>query len=144
MNLAVEQFKGANTRYYPYFIVMIDKRTGEDGSVLLVQQDPDYPPQQELRITAQSLSTFLSICDIGHTTIEGVLANDKPDEDDLWVHDVPFDHSEEYVQSNKFEAVGLSTVTVGGGGVETEWFGAVPGRVLVMGGEYEGVRKSVA
>ncbi len=142
MDLAVEKFKGPDTGYYPYFIVMIDKRTAEDGSVLLVQRDPQYPPQWELRITPSSLSTFLSICDIGHTTIEGVLLNDNPDYEESWVHDVPFDHSEECGQQNRFEAVGLNQVRVGE--VTTEWFGAVPARVLVMGGEYEGVRKNVA
>jgi len=142
LSLATTEFAATDNKYYPYFIVLIDERTAQDGSVLLVQRDPWYPPQWELRITPRSLATFFSVADIGHTTIEGVLINDKPDDDDQWVHDVPFDFSIENAHENSRQAVGFSKLKVGG--EETEWFGAVPASVLVLSGEYEGERKRIA
>ncbi|KAL7900256.1 hypothetical protein HDV63DRAFT_416268 [Trichoderma sp. SZMC 28014] len=154
LKIAVAKFKSADCEYYPYFVILIDDRTTQDGTVLLGQQDPWYSPRWTLRITPRSLSCFLSVADIGHTTIEGVLANDKPEDDDLWAHDVPFDYSVENKHQNERHLVSLSqdedrhqnaerisrvTVDV----LTIQWYGEVPESVLVLRGVYEGKREAV-
>jgi hypothetical protein len=153
--MAATKFKTADCEYYPYFVILIDDRTTQDGTVLLGQQDPWYPPRWTLRITPRSLSCFLSVADIGHTTIEGVVANDKPEGDDLWVHDVPFDHSVANKHRNERHLVSvsqhedkrqnaerISRVTVSG--LTIEWYGEVPESVLVLSGVYDGKRELCA
>ncbi|KAM0255175.1 hypothetical protein ACHAQJ_006018 [Trichoderma viride] len=148
LEIATTKFKTADCEYYPYFVILLDDRTTEDGTVLLGQQDPWYPPLWTLRITPRSLATFLSIADIGHTTIQGVLMNDKPVGDDLWVHDVPFDYTVENKHQNARHlvslsqdenrhqnAVGISRVTVSG--LAIQWYGEVPESVLVLSGGRE-------
>lgn len=136
-------------------MILIDDRTTQDGTVLLGQQDPWYPPLQTLRITPRSLAIFLNVADIGHTTIQKVLINNKPDDDDLWAHDVPFDYAvankhknarhlvspsqDENVHQN---AASISRVTVNG--LEIQWYGEVPESVLVLSGVYDGKREVCA
>jgi hypothetical protein len=152
LRIATAKFKTADNEYYPYFVVLIDDRTTQDGTVLLGQQDPWWPPIWTLRITPRSLSCFLSIADIGHTTIRSVLDNDKPEDDDSWVHDVPFDYSAANKHRNmrhlvrlsqdenrQQNAVGFSSVTVEG--LTIQWYGEVPESVLVLSGVYDGKRK---
>lgn len=155
LKIAATKFKSADCEYYPYFVILIDDRTTQDGTVLLGQQDPWYPPRWTLRITPRSLSCFLSVADIGHTTIKGVLANDKPEDDDLWAHDVPFDYNVENKHQNERHLVSLSQdednhqnaerirrVTVNG--LTIQWYGEVPESVLVLSGEYDGKREVCA
>ncbi|KAM0457314.1 hypothetical protein ACHAO4_003112 [Trichoderma viride] len=155
LKIATTKFKPADCAYYPYFVILIDDRTTEDGTVLLGQQDPWYPPVWTLRITPRSLSLFLSCADIGHITIQGVLVNDKPEDDDLWVHDVPFDYEVENKHRNARHLVSLSQdedrhqnaerisrVTVNG--LTIQWYGEVPETVLVLSGVYDGKRKVCA
>ncbi|UKZ66436.1 uncharacterized protein TrAtP1_007610 [Trichoderma atroviride] len=155
LKIATTKFKAADCGYYPYFVILIDDRTTEDGTVLLGQQDPWYPPVWALRITPRSLSCFLSVADIGHTTIEGVLANDKPEGDDSWVHDVPFDYTVANKHRNARHLVSLSQdedkhqnvesisrVTVNG--LTIQWYGELPESVLVLSGVYNGKREVCA
>ncbi|KAL7929892.1 hypothetical protein V8C35DRAFT_314576 [Trichoderma chlorosporum] len=155
LKMTTTKFKAADCDYYPYFAVLIDDRTTEDGTVLLGQQDPWYPPLWTMRITPRSLAIFLSIADIGHTTIEGVLANDQPEGDDLWAHDVPFDYSVENKhrnerhlvslnqdESRRQNTVGFSKVSVNG--LVIQWYGEVPETVLVLSGVYNRKRRVYA
>ncbi|KAL7924339.1 hypothetical protein ACQKWADRAFT_319444 [Trichoderma austrokoningii] len=153
--ITTTKFKAADCEYYPYFAILIDDRTTEDGTVLLGQQDPWYPPGWTLRITPRSLSCFLSIADIGHTTIEKVLNNDKPEGDDLWAHDVPFNYTVENKHRNtrhlvshgqdgkrQQNAESISRVTVDG--LAIQWYGEVPESVIVLSGMYDGRREVCA
>ncbi|KAK1241314.1 hypothetical protein MKX08_001288 [Trichoderma sp. CBMAI-0020] len=155
LKIATTKFKAADCEFYPYFVILIDDRTTEDGTVLLGQQDPWYPPVWTMRITPRSLSCFLTVADIGHTTIEGVLANDKPEDDDLWVHDVPFDYTVENKHQNERHQVNLSQIEdrhqnaehisrVTVNGLTIQWYGEVPDSVLVLSGVYSGKREVCA
>ncbi|KAL6904230.1 hypothetical protein GGI43DRAFT_381915 [Trichoderma evansii] len=155
LKITTTKFSTADCEYYPYFVILIDDRTTEDGTVLLGQQDPWYPPLWTLRITPRSLSVFLSVADIGHTPIERVLNNDKPEGDDSWARDVPFDYSAENKHKNARYLISLSQdedmhqnaerirrVTVSG--LKIQWYSEVPESVLVLSGVYNGKREVCA
>lgn len=94
MSLSRTTFSSPDNMYHPYFFVVLDNRTAEDGSVLLVHdREPDGEkregdPPEEIRITPASIANFVANINIGHTTIEETICNDLPeDEEETWVYD---------------------------------------------------------
>ncbi|TFY63268.1 hypothetical protein EVG20_g6385 [Dentipellis fragilis] len=155
--LCLAHFSSSATQYNPYFFVILDARTANDGTAILVYNELLDNPPWEMRITPATTSLFIVNQVIYNMTIEeeGSDLPDDPEEAATWAYDVPSDFSEMHndvrVPLSKFERIDSDGAAVPegfvkfkiedvttivpeypSGPVELLWFGQPPAEEVLL------------
>ena len=78
--LCCSGFSATSNPFYPYFLVILDEQTEQDGSACLVHRIGDETTRT-LRVHPHTLSGFMGVASIEHTTIEDIILNNCPEDD---------------------------------------------------------------
>ncbi|KAK0445609.1 uncharacterized protein EV420DRAFT_1484253 [Desarmillaria tabescens] len=154
-SLCLQKFSSTSNPYHPYFFIVLDERTEEDGSVSLHQQGENGSDRVSIRVSPATIPSLVVLLDEGMKDIPSIITNDYPEDEGeagVWVFDAPLDFSDIQIKarmaSSEFkrqspgpdddiESLKKSGIRLSEDyeavNVELKWFGEAPETLLVQG-----------